>query len=89
MHLTGSSMVSEVPRYSGPVRTTVYHWLLLYNGSHVNYMTTDQPMGGAATMSMTLKYLPVSKYSGHDNAEPFEKWLKQFKLVASVCNWEG
>ena len=32
---------------------------------------------------------PVSKYTGNAEVEPFDEWLEQFQLVASVCRWEG
>ena len=45
--------------------------------------------GGFATTPLNFQVPPVPKYSGNSEAEPFEDWLEQFELVASVCNWEG
>ena len=41
------------------------------------------------TASPGIQVLPVSKYSGNADSEPFEEWLEQLELVASICNWEG
>ena len=39
--------------------------------------------------SVSFQIPPVSKYTGNAEVEPFDEWLEQFKLVASVCRWEG
>ena len=33
--------------------------------------------------------IQVPLVSGNVEAELFEKWLEQFELVSSVCNWKG
>ena len=38
---------------------------------------------------MSFQVPPVSKYAGNAEVEPFDEWLEQFELVASVCRWEG
>ena len=48
-----------------------------------------QPVGAASPILFGNQVPPVSKYSGNADSEPFEEWLKQFELVASVRNWEG
>ena len=45
--------------------------------------------GAWATALFTFQVPPVPKYGDNSGTEPFEDWLEQFKLVASVCNWEG
>lgn len=45
--------------------------------------------GACATAPFTFQVPPVPKYGGNAETEPFEDWLEQFELVASVCNWEG
>ena len=50
---------------------------------------TGQPVRASPPVLFGNQVPPVSKYSGNADSEPFEEWLEQFELVASVCNWEG
>lgn len=45
--------------------------------------------GAWATAPFTFQVPPVPKYDGNSETEPFEDWLEQLELVASVCNLEG
>ena len=49
--------------------------------------TTDR--GCIEVSSVSFQVPPVSKYAGNAEVEPFDEWLQQFKLLASVCHWEG
>ena len=69
--------------------SAVYHPQVLNSGSQVHHRTIEQPMGAAPSALYGIQVPPVSKYSGNADSEPFEEWLEQFELVASVCNWEG
>ena len=53
-----------------------------------NYLMqpTPQPL---EISPVSFQVPPVTKYDGNSEAEPFEEWLEQFELVASVCHWEG
>ena len=46
-------------------------------------------LGVSAAPLYSIQVPPVSKYSGSTDTEPFEEWVEQFELVASVCHWEG
>ena len=45
--------------------------------------------GTWATAPFTFQVPQVPEYGDNSETEPFEDWLEQFKLVTSVCNWEG
>lgn len=62
---------------------------MLSSGNHVHYRIAELPMGAAPSGMYGVQVPPVSKFSGNTDSEPFEEWLEQFELVASVCNWEG
>ena len=68
--------------------STLYHPPVLSSGSPMQYQV-GQPVGAAPSVLFGNQMPPVSKYSGNADSEPFEEWLEQFELVASVCNWEG
>ena len=68
--------------------STEYHPRMLSSGRPMLYQA-EQPVRASPPVLFGNQVPPVSKYSGNADSEPFEEWLEQFELVASVCNWEG
>ena len=52
-------------------------------------VTATTKRGCVEVSSVSFQIPPVSKYTGNAEVEPFDEWLEQFELVASVCHWEG
>ena len=52
-------------------------------------VTATTGRGCVKVSSVSFQVPPVSKYAGNAEVEPFDEWLEQFELVASVCCWEG
>ena len=52
-------------------------------------VTATTGRGCVKVSSVSFHVPPVSKYAGNAEVEPFDEWLEQFELVASVCRWEG
>ena len=84
---TGSSP-SVLGGLSAPVHNLPFNFT---SGGHTQPSIDTTSMGGRnrEATSMIFQVPPVDKYSGDAEIEPFEEWLEQFELVASVCCWEG
>ena len=68
-----SSIVSGMPRHSGPVYSSVFHQPVLSSGGHMNYGASEQPIASATSAVYDIQVPPVSKYSGNTEAEPLEE----------------
>ena len=76
--LLPSSATRSLPMVSGP-----------FPSSLPPVKPTSQSLNHYELSPMSFQVPPVMKYDGNSEAEPFEEWLEQFELVASVCHSEG
>ena len=83
---------STVPGDSALIRTGASQPRVSHTSNRVQpagNVTATTERGRVEVSSVSFQVPPVSKYTGNAEVEPFDEWLEQFELVASVCRWEG